>query len=31
MKKTRFFRWLNNAIFWKNFQIMKTDKDTKKG
>lgn len=29
-KDTKFFSWLNNAIFWKNYNIMKTDNDTKR-
>ena len=29
-KDTRFFRWLNNTIFWKNFNLMKTSKEDKR-
>ena len=29
-KDTRFFSWLNNTIFWKNFNLMKTSKDDKR-
>ena len=29
-KDTRFFSWLNNTIFWKNFNLMKTSADDKR-
>ena len=29
-KDERFFSWLNNTIFWKNSQLTKTDKETKR-
>lgn len=29
-KTTLFYRQLNNLIFWKNYNLMKTDKDTKR-
>lgn len=29
-KDERFFNWLNNTIFWKNFNLTKTDRDSKR-